>query len=371
MNKQLKSITGLRFLAAFLVVMHHFGTPKAPEFARNIVLHGFVAVTLFFVLSGFILSYSYFDDSGNIKTTHRNFWIARFARIYPVYLLGFVLFAPYAFIKIFKTGALSPWFDLSIFGAAALGLVQSWSTVTVGAWNPPAWSLSAEAFFYLVFPFIAPTILRLNIRRLAIVALILWILSIAAQLANSGSAHFDREFWMFNPLVRLPEFLLGIVLGRLWFMRKTSRFDNYSGSVAIVTTALIFVLLAVDANELWYFNGAIAPAMMLLIYCLASGRGVIARWLMSKPMVLLGEASYSLYLLHWPLWLAFSSYLIDDLLMTKGPLLFFACEILTIGASIVTFKFLEQPASRFIKKSLTARSVDRTSASQGAPRLVK
>jgi peptidoglycan/LPS O-acetylase OafA/YrhL len=167
---------------------------------------------------------------------------------------------------------------------------------------------------------------------------------------------------MFNPLVRLPEFLLGIVLARLWRNRRLGRFDVYSGRIAIGTTALILVLLAFPADEIWFANGMMAPAMMLLIYCLASGRGVAARRLGSRPMILLGESSYALYLLHWPLFLALRSYLADDLqLIHRGPILFFVCAVLVIAASIVTFKFLERPANHFIRKALAARSKARTS----------
>jgi peptidoglycan/LPS O-acetylase OafA/YrhL len=362
MNKPLKSLTGLRFFAAFTVVMLHFGLPRGHGFARNIVLHGFVAVTLFFVLSGFILTYKYFDDSGNIRTSKYDFWVARFARIYPVYMLGFVLFAPYAYTNLVQSGSPSSWADFSIFAAETLGLVQSWSNPAIGVWNPPGWSLSAEVFFYLLFPIIAPVILKLRFRPLVLVAVTLWVASIGAQFAYLGSAHYDRKFWMFNPLVRLPEFLLGIVLARLWRNRRLGRFDVYSGRIAIGTTALILVLLAFPADEIWFANGMMAPAMMLLIYCLASGRGVAARRLGSRPMILLGESSYALYLLHWPLFLALRSYLADDLqLIHRGPILFFVCAVLVIAASIVTFKFLERPANHFIRKALAARSKARTS----------
>ena len=88
MNQPINSLTGLRFVAAFVIVLHHFGKPPLPQFAefvRNVLAHGFVAVTLFFILSGFILTYSYVGHEGNLNTSKRIFRVARFARRWPAH----------------------------------------------------------------------------------------------------------------------------------------------------------------------------------------------------------------------------------------------------------------------------------------------
>jgi peptidoglycan/LPS O-acetylase OafA/YrhL len=307
---------------------------------------------MFFVLSGFILTYSYMDEGGLMKGSNRSFWVARFARIYPVYVLGFILYSPYAYEAVFQSGgAHSPQLKLGVFGVAAISLLQSWSTVSVGVWNPPAWSLSAEAFFYFAFPFVAPSIMKLSARRLALITLIFWILSIIAQLVFAGHSDINRTFWMFNPLVRLPEFLLGIVLGKCWKSGAFAKFENFSGYIAFSAALVIGAVLAVDADGIWLFNGATAPVMMVLIGSLAFGRGVLARLLASRPLVLLGESSYSLYILHWPLWRLFSGFLVEKMhLLDKGLTLFIVCEILSVAASIATFKLIEQPANSLIRK---------------------
>jgi peptidoglycan/LPS O-acetylase OafA/YrhL len=358
-QQPLHSLTGLRFIAAFLVVLHHFGKPPSAHFerfVRNVLDHGFVAVTLFFILSGFILTYSYMSHEGSLKTSKRNFWVARFARIYPVYLAGILIAAPLALQEIRQMGGASPWMDTSLFAAAALTLVQSWSSLASMVWNPPGWSLSDEAFFYLLFPFVAPPILKLKSRSLLVVALVFWIASLAGPLAGLVSAHFDHTFWSNNPLVRLPEFLLGIALGKFWLTRKCGDFDRYLPYIATASALLLVAFLSLDAPESVFMNGATAPLMMALIYSLACGRGVLAWCLSTRPMVLLGEASYSLYLFHWPLWFLITDFLVNHLeRFQKGPSHFVACVLPTLAASILTFKLLEQPANRFLKKALSSR----------------
>ena len=142
-------------MAAFYVVLFHglpwlrqkFVVPRALE---TFLGNGYLAVTLFFILSGFILAYTY-DGQIDGKTNRLHFWEARFARIYPVYFLSLML----AF-----------WFERGLsLGTrlAVLGMVQAWdprAPQLTGAWNYPAWTLSVEAFFYLCFPFLLPWMSR-------------------------------------------------------------------------------------------------------------------------------------------------------------------------------------------------------------------
>jgi len=356
MVSHLKALTGLRFIAAFMVVMYHFGRPKAPLAFHNVIAHGFVAVTLFFVLSGFILSYSYSNTRGEMKVSSRDFWVARLARIYPVYLLGFLLFTPYVSERLRALGVADSQ-NIGAYGAAALGLAQAWLTACVGVWNPPSWSLSAEAFFYLMFPFIGPYILALSRRRLIIAAIIFWLLSLSAQLMHALGHHLSQDFWAFNPLLRFPEFLLGIVLGRFWMIRVPGRFDAYAPILSVLAMGGLFAVLALDIDEDWFLNGPTAPIMMLLIYSLAMGRGRLAKVLASKPLVLLGESSYSLYILHWPLWLLIGGYLSDDLHLPKSAV-FVIYAVLAVAASILSFKLLEQPANKFIRRKLSSKNAN-------------
>jgi peptidoglycan/LPS O-acetylase OafA/YrhL len=356
----LSSLTGLRFIAAFLVVLHHFGKPPSQHFERlfrNVLDHGFVAVTLFFILSGFILTYSYMSQEGSLKTSKRNFWVARFARIYPVYLAGFLMATPMALQEIRQMGGASPAIDTGLFAAATLTLLQSWSSLASMVWNAPGWSLSVEAFFYLLFPFVAPPLLKLKPRGLLVAAFVFWIASLAGPLAAFVAPHFNHTFWSNNPLVRLPEFLLGIALGKCWLTRKRGEFDRYLPYTAVASAVLLLAFLSLGLPEGIFMNGATAPLMMVLIYSLACGRGLLAWFLATRPMLLLGEASYSLYLFHWPLWFLITDFLINYVgRFQQGPSHFVACVVPTIGMSLVSYRFLEKPANRYLKKTLSKSS---------------
>jgi peptidoglycan/LPS O-acetylase OafA/YrhL len=151
----LPALTGVRFFAAFYVVLSHSLPWVATRFripgpAKIFLSNGYLAVAMFFLLSGFILAYTYDGQIAGSRNRAR-FWEARFARIYPVYLLSLVL---------------AYWFERGLHvktQIAVLTMTQAWNPLspeTVGAWNYPAWTLSVEAFFYLVFPFVLPFISR-------------------------------------------------------------------------------------------------------------------------------------------------------------------------------------------------------------------
>ena len=178
---QLRPLTSIRFLFALLVVLfhgldflEHSGVTKNwPKAILTVISHGYLGVDFFFVLSGFILAYSY-----RSRLSQRNdcfgFWWERFARIYPAYLFAFIIFLP--------TGIYSTWFlgqpRLALVTAAfQLSLTQSWVPAAALEWNAPAWSLSVEAFFYVLFPFLFLTIHMFSKGRLVLFLLAAYMLS--------------------------------------------------------------------------------------------------------------------------------------------------------------------------------------------------
>jgi peptidoglycan/LPS O-acetylase OafA/YrhL len=338
----LRALTGIRFFAALHVVLFHYA-PGLPPLLRNVAANGYMAVGLFFILSGFVLAYNYAGRA--VKP--RRFLGARFARIYPAYLLGFVLIAPAVVMRLLHSDPQK----LAAAGLAAGGLVQGWFPKLALVWNGPGWSLSNEAFFYLLFPAILPAVIRLSPRGLWLVAAACWAAALApplARLALHGGEHAEAVMYM--PVFRVAEFVLGVAAGAGYLRRGPGRgFAAVPVSVVLAAFAALSPLLFPAV-----LRGALAaPLFAALVYTLASGGGILGRLLSWRPVSILGNASYAIYILQSPLMAWF-------LLVTQGtsagsvraPLGWagFAAytAILTV-VSLACYAWLETPARRWIQ----------------------
>src|SRR5215469_5949735 len=295
MRPRLHTLTSLRFFAALHVVLFHMRVvsivPGGPWWYQNYASIGFVGVNFFFVLSGFILVYTYEGP----QLSARNFWWARFARIYPAYLLSLILAAPFFFSALRHLDL--PFFAWSkqhtlLACALTLGLLQSWVPEGALTWNSVCWSLSVEAFFYFVFPFFLLRSKRLSAAGLIVGLFALWGLSLSltlgyvlvhpdglANVNSTSTTLFWKNVIRFNPLVRLPEFLVGMLAGRL-FLRATAG-QNRSKELA---TPLVLAGLAAFAAVISNANnipnpvlsaGLLSPAFAAIIY----GAAHQPRWL--------------------------------------------------------------------------------------------
>jgi peptidoglycan/LPS O-acetylase OafA/YrhL len=369
---RLPALTSLRFLAAFHVVLFHLYAMSilvGSGLYRRLASVGYVGVSLFFVLSGFILVYTYAGRTWTVG----DFWRARFARIYPAYLFSLLLTAPPFFYVCIKLKDMDipffAWFKTHLLLCSTLVplLLQSWVPGAALAWNTPAWSLSVEAFFYLVFPILVTWLFRSRNRRLAWILAVAWLISLAMSSAYwwwapDGAPYQDDRslnlMWLnalkFNPLARLPEFVMGACCGFL-FLRKSV--DRKWASPLLVAGLLVFVLIVVLSPNIAYpvmHNSALAPAFAAIIFGLA----LRPRWtsfLEIKPLVLLGDASYTLYLLHSViLGIYFSPFGQLRHLSFWGILIGL---LIPIAVALLVYRWIEQPARRWLgpKKALPAQ----------------
>jgi peptidoglycan/LPS O-acetylase OafA/YrhL len=369
MRPRLPALTTLRFFAAFHVMLFHtqaMGAVFGPEWFRRISSIGYVGVSFFFVLSGFILVYTYADK----PLRARDFWQARFARVYPAYAFALVLTLPfflwsashYAEIKLPFMA-----FEAAHFKTAAIleiALLQAWIPPAALSWNAVGWSLSVEVLFYLLFPFLLAGYRCLA--RVQLVALILgcWVLSNAVSLAYTvlrpdGIAHPDANVytsWMnivkFFPLVRLPEFLMGMAAGFLFLQRRRKQ----SGTMFIAVGTLAVAAVSALADRIPYaviHTALLAPAFAALIY----GTALHPKWLSileSKALVVFGEASYSVYLIHSNVVFAFFHNARGDVRNAN----FFGlagCLTIVLAIAILIYRFIEQPARARLRPGAKAR----------------
>jgi peptidoglycan/LPS O-acetylase OafA/YrhL len=325
-----RALTGVRFFAALHVVIYHYASSvlaTSPWPIKALVAAGPSAVGLFYVLSGAVLVYSCTTNDGELSGSRRSFWQARFARIYPTYLLALFLDAPFFASALLK---LHSGIDIVLWGVplgiAALLLLHAWTPLSVFAWNTPGWSLSAEGFFYALFPSFVG---RLRCRSLDDVFRRAWLLYtlalvapitvyLSSMLLSESTLHtrvpasgggLDIQTWIvrfagFSPIARLPEFLLGICLGHWLKLRRgtlsTSRAAPLEVAAIIGLIAACIALGAHPGGKPWLDSGLMAPLFMLLVAALTLGTGPVARLLSTTPLVILGDASYAIYILQEP-----------------------------------------------------------------------
>jgi peptidoglycan/LPS O-acetylase OafA/YrhL len=314
MRDKLDPLTSLRFFAAFGVMMHHYIWFFFPEYAtvwfwKILVGEGYCGVTLFFVLSGFVLTYNY---SGGFRRLDfrewADFYVARFARIYPVFLLGFL--------------AILYWMPWSGPDAVTWPLALSNLTLTHAfvpdiryfcSFNPPSWSISVEMLFYAVFPFAIPLLRSMGAFsrwRALVLALVLNGIWFGVAYWKSSDPLFKWYCYMF-PVGRLFDFGVGICCGIMFLHRGKAKALARPVATALELGWLALLLVLIVSGPPLPFGIRLGPyytlPMAAGIYLFASNRGFLSRILCSSPLKVLGEASYAMYLIHWPVMLAVRS----------------------------------------------------------------
>ena len=343
------ALTSLRFFAAFAVLFLHSGSHELegrgllPGPLGTFFANGYLGVSFFFVLSGFILTYVYLDELKG-RTSLVKFYLARFARVYPVYLLSIILMTP-------LVAPTSFWLD-----APQFILLQMWPPLGANDflnWNGPAWTLSVELLFYLAFPALLALLAPLRASRVMVVAIILCVAMAAGRLSSISSisdAPFAFLGYIPAPVLRLPEFIFGICLALVYARGAFPTGLSWAPLAAIIATCGIIAA----SRSPW-----IAPfatiGFGLVIFSTAAWlrAGVMSRFLNSKKMLLLGGASYSLYLLQSPV-RAWVRVILVGNLESIGR----TCYLpIMICVSIVTFLRFEEPMRRWIKSLAATRVI--------------
>jgi peptidoglycan/LPS O-acetylase OafA/YrhL len=364
-KRELTALTGLRFFAAFSVVIYHFCEPLVatwPKPFTNLASSGYVAVSLFFLLSGFVLSYSYLGREGKLRGTRRGFWVARLARIYPAYLVAFLLAAPTNLLWTLKVNAAkAAAVKLVVGGSMVLAMLQAWTPWTAWYWNFPGWSISVEAFFYLSFPFLASRLARLKRTAYVAVMAAAYLLSLAPPIALyyfkhiTGPPQLDNHLQMaveFTPLFRLPEFILGMLLGRLYLLGYHFK-PAHSRLISYASAAVLLLVLSFSSRIPHpILATCLAPLFALLIFSLASGEGLLANFLSLRPLILLGEASYGMYILQIPV-----SYVLHTLPPIHEWKTFGGYSFVLIAVSLFSLEYVESPLRARIRKWLGGAEV--------------
>ena len=300
------ALTGVRGVAALWVAAYHLLLPAgfvAGATAR-VLGRGYLAVDLFFVLSGYVMALNYgalFREGAPIMVFARFLW-RRAARLYPLYATILVARFAYTALRYGTFDLPRPWIAAPLAHPALdipanLLLVQAWGLgdSSIGT----AWSISTEWGAYFLFPVIALLVLFRGSRAAAVMACgaAILVLATAGLDAMSGYHAGALDAWngaTVRPMLRcLGGFILGVAVWRLGHWPVAGRFAGSTAAAAVLTGAFGFLLLT-NAPDL-----VIYPLFPALVLCLACGAGNgLERALRARFAVWLGEISYAMYLLH-------------------------------------------------------------------------
>jgi peptidoglycan/LPS O-acetylase OafA/YrhL len=367
--KKLDALTGLRFIAAIMIVIYHldgaFGFPKAESLSALPQ-----AVCFFFILSGFILTYSYPNlDSLEAK---KSFFIARIARIWPAHFFFFLAVSLLSFFGlIWNIGGLKSALSNIFLIHAFIPTKEMFFS-----YNSVSWSISVEFFFYLCFPFILHRWdSSWKWKTLSIFCIPPLFIALSAYLqipdySTKIGGLSNTGLLSISPFIRLPEFLIGILTAKMWI--KHRKWINLHFWAWTILEGLILSLLSINlyfyenisakieslippffVNEfhIWFFvGGGSFLSFCLIILIFAEGKGAIAKLLSTPIFVYLGEISFSIYLSHQMLYRLY--------LFSKDFLDVYISNALSMGLYFLAVFLTSSLVWRLIEKPMRQRMIN-------------
>jgi peptidoglycan/LPS O-acetylase OafA/YrhL len=295
-----------------------------------------------------------------LNASRSTFWLSRLSRVYPLYFAALLIALP-----LYVHGALKGRNNITdtVWGLILVPvMLQSWIPRIAIEWNPPAWSLSVEALFYALFPFLTRYVVRWNPKRFLtfsvllvcvcnVIRGILW----RSKLEGVSVLNYNlRNFLLYFPLFHVPSFLVGMGLGKLFINGKRwspssatflFKIFLFVGGVILVARTKLPNLIYEQAFMVLFFS--------ILIYCgAATGVGRVS--VLAHPLLIrLGNASYAMYILQAPLSAWFEVLMKSWFKVTNWTesvwlvLVFF---LFLVVASIASFEFVEKPCRRLIRQ---------------------
>lgn len=348
---RLEQLTALRFVAALAVMLSHMEFLASSDDARVragfdlLARQGYCGVGFFYILSGFIIAHAYGARLTSGEIGKGAYLWRRMTRILPLHWLVIAL------CLCWIVGVKGEVPSASVLLPNLL-LLHSWfpQMPVHFSLNGPSWSLSDEMFFYAMFP------LLIGVRPARLIGWAIGggvaILTAATAVSLSGGGYSPTIEWAFyvNPLTRLLEFIIGIILYRAYRAGVGKGWATTRAEVALLLAVPGTMMLVAWAQVPLAFRYQLAflPVMTASVLIFAHGQGAVSRWLRHPLLVLLGHASFALYLTHRPVVIAAGA------LAGRGTLydllLMLALMALCIVASVVVYRGFEQPVQAWLRR---------------------
>lgn len=374
---EIKALTGLRIVAALWVVLFHFrpllagAAPYRAEVLAPVLDTGAQGVDLFFILSGFVLTWNYANRMGqswSTRATLRFLWL-RLARVWPVYLVTLHLAAAWIIFTLHVGDTPSEQAQrlTAVSYLRQLLLVQLWFEPYFDdtSWDGPAWSISAEWLAYLLFGLLILVIFR--VARVTRARGLLW-LAFAASLPPILLLLATGEFY--TPWSWLPRIVMQFTAGALACaaVRKLHLTHRTRVGVGWLSLALIAAIVAAlywfDAHPIATVpdaRGLVDVLFVPLVITLAVGVGSLPRLLSTRLFVYGGQISFALYMVHelvhtsWN-WVAIEYDL--DLNAAQGKLVLVVVLAVCLAAASLLYHAVEEPTRRWMRRMVDVRDTD-------------
>ncbi len=335
--RDIRVLTSLRFFAAFVVFAHHIFQFSLQNPGARFFEKGYLAVDLFFILSGFILSHVYGGQFPGPRGAYRQFLVRRFARIYPLHLVVLLALLLWALAGVFRG-------TIDAQGISITGLLDNflmlhgWGLPGALAWNGPSWSISGEWFSYILFPFMLPFLARFNPLLLLIVSyvtyMVFWGLSFLVN-PEAPLTVYTNAFRV------LPAFILGMALYH-YGHGLTFPYCRQLAAVAALVALCLMYLGAMDVFVVCLWGVLI---LLLADSSRIQGGGC---WLSGAVPVYLGHVSYAFYMIHYPMIV-----LVFQPLFTERGIVVFCVgavvvAVLTFLLAALLYRYVETPCRKWI-----------------------
>jgi peptidoglycan/LPS O-acetylase OafA/YrhL len=338
-----QQLTFTRFIAALLVVLFHYAKNRVPfqnNWSSSLIYGGWNGVAFFFVLSGFVMIVAYYPKK-DFSTPE--FFKRRVARVYPMYLLALAL----SCLVFIKRGYF-PWLNLWLETLA----IQTWFPGM--AINKPGWSIPVEFFFYLSFPVLLKHLYRQkNLLTGFVFALAVWLISHLALdyfYTFAPKIEAGRKYVSFFPLGHWYFFLFGNITG-LIYLRLRLKWSRNFGAAIIALTFLAYFL---HREDYLAFNTFKHLIFSVIILTLALDTGNISKVFRTKVFITLGNLSYSLYILQYPVF-KISCYGLLSIGVQSETVIVYVSLAVLILLSALAYKFIESPLrDKINERKLTA-----------------
>ena len=364
----LPALTGLRTILAVNIMLFHF-TPPHVGILGPIIDHAFVFVGFFFLISGFVLAYNYADRPTLRK---RTFYVARISRVYPVYLFTLIVSIPFLQME---WPAHSP-HDFYLGLLLTPFSLQGWSPVLATFWNTVGWTLPAEMILYALFPFLLIRIATLYSGRLKRFAspgwlvasfLGLWLLGLVPHTLylivnpdnlTEPATRYTYGYWLralkYTPPAYFCTFTAGVILARLHAaLTLTPKQRGILAFGSLVALGLFFAF-AVGSVPYVLVHGAIMLPLFGALLLGLSGPNLIASAFSWPPLVLFGETTFCLYMLHFNVFQMIHIYHLPERLhfVAYDP---WVSYIAIIALAFAVHSLVEVPARRFLLTHFSPR----------------